>query len=549
MAVRYTEEQLNTVDKSLLIQMILNQQEQLETLTAEVRSLNEKMQLMMEQMVLANRNRFGRSSEKMADASQISFMEVDGTIVFFNEAEAVCNLDAPEPEQLEESVPRPVKKKGKKEQDMSGLPIERIDHYMTEEELTVLFGKNGWKQLPDETYMRVKVEPARYTVEEHHVCVYAGKTTDKIVKAFRPKSLLRNSIATPSLVASIMNAKYVNGMPLDRIATDFRRNEVNISKQVMANWVIRCSERYLSPVYFRLHELLLKYNVIQQDETPVEVSKDGRPANSKSYMWVYRSGKYYTDRVIILYEYQKTRKAEHPQRFLEGFHGVCECDAYAVYEKMDRENPDIAFAFCHAHARRYFAEALKALPKDQRDKAKGTIAHEALERIAGIYHMDNQLSELSEEERYRKRQLLVRPLVEALFAWLKKVRDEKMVPEGGKTMKGVNYYLNHEKQFLEFLNHGNVPLDNNATESALRNFCMHKHTWRLIDTINGAKASALVYSIVETAKANGLNPFRYLEFLLTEMMEHEEDTDYGFLDDLLPWSESIPDICKIQSKK
>ena len=120
-----------------------------------------------------------------------------------------------------------------------------------------------------------------------------------------------------------------------------------------------------------------------------------------------------------------------------------------------------------------------------------------------------------------------------------------MVPEGGKTMKGVNYYLNHEKQFCEFLNHGNVPLDNNATESALRNFCMHKHTWRLIDTINGAKASALVYSIVETAKANGLNPFRYLEFLLTEMMEHEEDTGYCFIDDLLPWSDSIPDICKL----
>ena len=133
------------------MQMRLNQQEQQETLTAEVRSLNEKMQLMMEQMVLANRNRFGRSSEKMEDASQISFMEVDGTIVFFNEAEAVCNLDAPEPEQLEVPTPRPVKKKGKKEQDMLGLPIERIDHYMTEEELTAEFGKNGWKQLPDAT--------------------------------------------------------------------------------------------------------------------------------------------------------------------------------------------------------------------------------------------------------------------------------------------------------------------------------------------------------------------------------------------------------------
>ena len=149
MAVRYTEEQLNTVDKSLLIQMFLNQQEQLETLTTEVRSLNEKMQLMMEQLVLANRNRFGRSSEKMEDASQISFMEVDGTIIFFNEAEAVYDPEVPEPEQLEEPVPHSAKKKGKKDQDLSGLPTERIDHYMTEEELIAEFGKNGWKQLPD----------------------------------------------------------------------------------------------------------------------------------------------------------------------------------------------------------------------------------------------------------------------------------------------------------------------------------------------------------------------------------------------------------------
>lgn len=534
----FSRDELKQCNKEVLITLFLKLQEQMI-------EMNGKLDRMAEQLAVAQNHRYGRKSEKLD--------VIDGQLYFnFNEAEALLeNIYVVEPAE-EDVIPTVVKRKktkGKRKEDLSRLPVETISHTLSEEELTDIFGPDDWKQLPDETYMRVKVEPARYTVEEHHVCVYAGKTTDKIVKAFRPKSLLRNSIATPSLVASIMNAKYVNGMPLDRIATDFRRNEVNISKQVMANWVIRCSERYLSPVYFHLHELLLKYNVIQQDETPVEVSKDGRPANSKSYMWVYRSGKYYTDRVIILYEYQKTRKAEHPQRFLEGFHGVCECDAYAVYEKMDRENPDITFAFCHAHARRYFAEALKALPKDQRDKAKGTIAHEALERIAGIYHMDNQLSELSEEERYRKRQLLVRPLVEALFAWLKKVRDEKMVPEGGKTMKGVNYYLNHEKQFLEFLNHGNVPLDNNATESALRNFCTHKHTWRLIDTINGAKASALVYSIVETAKANGLNPFRYLEFLLTEMMEHEEDTDYGVLDDLLPWSESIPDICKIQSKK
>lgn len=344
----FSRDELKQCNKEVLITLFLKLQEQMI-------EMNGKLDRMAEQLAVAQNHRYGRKSEKLD--------VIDGQLCFnFNEAEALLeNIYVVEPVE-EDVIPTVVKRKktrGKRKEDLSRLPVETISHTLSKEELTDIFGPDGWKQLPDETYMRVKVEPARYTVEEHHVCVYAGKTTDKIVKAFRPKSLLRNSIATPSLVASIMNAKYVNGMPLDRIATDFRRNEVNISKQVMANWVIRCSERYLSPVYFRLHELLLKYNVIQQDETPVEVSKDGRPANSKSYMWVYRSGKYYTDRVIILYEYQKTRKAEHPQRFLEGFHGVCECDAYAVYEKMDRENPDITFAFCHAHARRYFAEALK----------------------------------------------------------------------------------------------------------------------------------------------------------------------------------------------
>lgn len=319
----FSRDELKQCNKEVLITLFLKLQEQMI-------EMNGKLDRMAEQLAVAQNHRYGRKSEKLD--------VIDGQLCFnFNEAEALLeNIYVVEPVE-EDVIPTVVKRKktrGKRKEDLSRLPVETISHTLSEEELTDIFGPDGWKQLPDETYMRVKVEPARYTVEEHHVCVYAGKTTDKIVKAFRPKSLLRNSIATPSLVASIMNAKYVNGMPLDRIATDFRRNEVNISKQVMANWVIRCSERYLSPVYFRLHELLLKYNVIQQDETPVEVSKDGRPANSKSYMWVYRSGKYYTDRVIILYEYQKTRKAEHPQRFLEGFHGVCECDAYAVYEKF-----------------------------------------------------------------------------------------------------------------------------------------------------------------------------------------------------------------------
>ena len=327
MAVRYTEEQLNTVDKSLLIQMFLNQQEQLQTLTAEVASLNEKMQLMMEQIVLANRNRFGRSSEKMTDASQISFMEVNGTIVFFNEAEAVCDLDAPEPEQLEDPAPRPVKKKGKKEQDLSGLPTHRIDHYMTEEELTAEFGKNGWKQLPDAISRRYRFVPAKVEVEEHHIGVYAGKKDGHMVKAEHPRGLLHGSAVSPTLAAAIINGKYVNAIPLYRLEQEFKRYGLAITRQNMANWMIRLGEEYLSVLYDYLHRKLYDYHVIQADETPVLVNRDGRPAGSKSYMWVYRSGYMYPDRQIVLYEYQRTRNASHPREFLKDFSGICVVNA------------------------------------------------------------------------------------------------------------------------------------------------------------------------------------------------------------------------------
>ena len=194
MAIKYTEEQLNSVDKSLLVQMFLNQQEQLESLTAEIHSLNEKMQLMMEQLILSKKERFGRSSEKMEDFSQISFMEVDGNIVFFNEAEAVSDLDAPEPDDLEaDSNKKQTKTKGKKEKDMSGFDVNVIPHYMTEEELTEKFGKNGWKQLPDAISRKYHFIPAKIKVDEHHIGVYAGKKDGTIIKAKHPKGLLHGS--------------------------------------------------------------------------------------------------------------------------------------------------------------------------------------------------------------------------------------------------------------------------------------------------------------------------------------------------------------------
>lgn len=536
MAVRYTEEQLNTVDKSLLIQMFLNQQEQLETLTAEVRSLNEKMQLMMEQMVLANRNRFGRSSEKMEDASQISFMEVDGTIVFFNEAEAVCNLDAPEPEQLEVPTPRPVKKKGKKEQDMLGLPIERIDHYMTEEELTAEFGKNGWKQLPDAISRRYRFVPAKVEVEEHHIGVYSDKKDGHMVKAKHPRGLLHGSTVSPTLAAAIMNGKYVNAIPLYRLEQEFKRYGLAITRQNMANWMIRLGEEYLSVLYDYLHQKLYDYHVIQADETPVLVNRDGRPAGSKSYMWVYRSGYMYPEKQIVLYEYQRTRNASHPREFLKDFSGICVTDGYQVYHTLEKEKEELTIAGCWVHGRRKFEESLATIPAEGK---KESVAWLVMKQIQAIYREEGKLKDLPSKERLAQRQVVIQPLVDALFAYLKQKKDQIVVK--GKLEAAFTYLLNQEKYLRVFLNDGDVPMDNNASERAIRGFCIGKKNWEVIDTINGAKTSAVIYSIAETAKANNLKPYEYFEHLLTVIPEHMEDTDRSFLEELLPWSPALPE--------
>ena len=261
-------------------------------------------------------------------------------------------------------------------------------------------------------------------------------------------------------------------------------------------------------------------------------------------MWVYRTGKYYKDTPIILYDYQKTRSAEHPERFLKGFAGLLVTDAHSAYGKLDREKEDLTFSACWAHARRRFSEAVKALPKERKATASDTVAHQALTRIAAIYHLDNELSDLTPDERKKRRQITIKPLVEAYFAWLKSIQPETVSSD--KTKSGLRYSLNHEKALVIFLEDGEVPLDNNVTEGALRSFCLHKHTWKLIDTIDGARSSAIIYSIIETAKANHLNPFHYLEFLLETLKEHQEDTDRSFIDELLPWSDTLPEICRVK---
>ena len=543
MAFKYTEEQLNKLDKELLVQLFLGLQDQMEGLTRQTQALNDKMQLMMEQLVLSKKSRFGRSSEKMAGPGQIRFMEVDGEIVFFNEAEAVCDLDAPEPDSLEPQQPKKKKQAGKREADLAGLPVRRIDHYLSEKELAAEFGEKGWKQLPDAISRCYRFVPAKVEVEEHHVGVYSSKTDDRMVKAPHPKKLLPGSLVSPSLAAAVLNGKYVNAVPLYRLEKEFERYGLAITRQNMANWVIRLGESCFGPLYDYLHTLLYRYPVIQADETPVLVNKDGRPAGSKSWMWVYRSGCLYQKEQVILYEYQKTRNASHPRKFLKDYNGICVTDGYQVCHTLEKEKEDLKIAGCWVHCRRKFAEALEVIPKELR---KQSVLELLMSQIRAIYREEGNLSALSADERAEKRQLVVKPLVDAFFAYVK--QNSGRVSKSGKAGEAFTYALNQEPYLRVFLENGDVPMDNNASERAIRGFCIGKKNWEMIDTVHGASASAIIYSISETAKANGLKPYEYFEYLLTEIPKHQDESSTDFLADLLPWSEKLPEYIRKPKK-
>lgn len=218
-------------------------------------------------------------------------------------------------------------------------------------------------------------------------------------------------------------------------------------------------------------------------------------------------------------------------------------DGYQVYHTLEKEREDLTIAGCWVHARRRFDEALAVVPKERQ---KESASYLILKQIQTIYRKEGKLKDLSSEERLSQRQVAIKPLVDALFAYLKQHESEV----GTEKLKDAfSYALNQEKYLRVFLTDGDVPMDNNASERAIRGFCVGKKNWQMIDTINGAKASAIIYSIAETAKANNLKPYEYFEHLLTEIPKHMDDSDRSFLDDLLPWSEKLPDAVRKPKKQ
>lgn len=527
---RLTREQLNTLDKDILITLLLDMQEKLERQTAAIEKLTEQIALM-------NTRTFGRKSEKLhMDENQLSFFAG-----IFNEAEALADgqqVIEPSAETVIVTGHKRRRRKGKLDEDLASFESKVIEHTLPEEELAAHFPE-GYSRLPDEVYRKLELIPAVFEVHEHHIAVYRGKN-GKIVKAEHPREMLDGSIATPSLVSAVINSKYTNAVPLYRQEQEFARNDVNISRQTMANWVIRTSERYISLVYDRLKEELVKSGVIHADETPVMVTKDGREGMHKNYMWVYRSGSMCRARQIVIYDYQKTRKADAPYEFLKAFEGGLVCDGYQVYHTLEnRDDTNFTVAGCWAHARRPFAQVCKSLGEA---RAADTVAAEGLFQIKNIYQTDKPLLKLPPSERKKRRKMLVKPLVDAFFRWCEESIDR--VTPSSETAEGIRYCINQEKYLRVFLTDPQIPIDNNLAEQAIRPFCVGKKNWKLIDTVSGAEASAMLYSIVETAKANNLNIYQYFRHLLTEIPKHMEDKDLSFIEKLLPWAEELPDICR-----
>jgi transposase len=495
-----------------------------ETMQAEITELRTLLEWYKSQLLSAKRHRFGSLSEKTdADFLQVSM---------FGEMEIA---PPPEPE-TEEITYRRRKQKGKREADLSRLPAERIEYELDESDRICPECGETMRDIGVDVRREIKLIPAKLVVLEHATHTYACDNCEKsgdhtpFAKAETPAALIPGSLASASLVAYILTQKYSSGMPLYRIEKGFTYDGVDISRQTMSNWVIKCSEMYLEPIYDLLKNYLLRESILHADETSVQVLREsGRAAQSKSYEWVYRTGAS-AERKISIYDYKMTREQEHPRAFLKDFIGFLHTDGYQVYHSLP---PDIIVVGCFAHVRRKFEDLLKKTPKA---KQKGSNAEKGVAYINALFRIERETANLSPEERLEKRLEKGKPISDAFFAWAKNLGALPKTPLG----EAVNYALSQRPYLENIFLDGRTEISNNRCERAVKSFVMGRKAWLFSNTPSGAAASSVMYSIMETAKDNGLHPFRYMEFLL-EMLPSAKSSD---LESLLPWSQTLPECCR-----
>jgi transposase len=487
-----------------------------------------------EEFRLLQHKRFGASSEKTEPLQKAA----DEGLQVFNETEQESDAGKAEPE-LEEITYKRRKRKGKREADLCELPVEVVEHILPESERVCPECGGMMHPMGHETRRELEIIPAQIKVVEHVCEVYSCRkceqenTSVPVIKAPVPEPVISGSLASPSLVSYIMTQKYVNAVPLYRQEQDFLRNGIQLSRQTMANWMIRCAEDWLTPLYDEMKKSLLEEEVLHADETVVQVLKEpGKKATTNSYMWLYRTSKE-ASHPIVVYEYQPTRSGTHPEKFLATFEGYLHVDGYAGYHNLPSS---IILVGCLAHVRRKFDEALKAIPPEERENSE---SRKGLEYCNKLFEMEHEYSDLLPEERHQRRLEQSKPVFDALSQW---ATSTNALPKSALG-RAIHYFESQKPHLENVYLDGRLELSNNRAERSIKPFVIGRKNWLFSATTKGAQASSVIYSIIETAKENLLKPFEYLKYLFESLPNATGST----LASLLPWSPTLPESCR--SKK
>ena len=506
-------------------------QSAMNTLREQSRQKDEEIERLRQIILNLQRAQFGQRSEKR------TYVLDDGNqqLSLFDTPEKSEEKSNPEPSQNPEKEicvsGHSRKKKRTLEELCATLPVEeRIVDLPDNEKVN----PNGHAlTCIGQEYIRTELvlERAKAKVVKHYRKVYADRQLEQetgyseVFKPVMPPPLLAHSYASASVVTDVLMKKYVDAMPLYRQEQMWKRMGVELKRGTMANWVIQVADLYLRPFWKRIRSELLTQSTIHADETVIQVLKEkGKPATSESRMWVYSSAKR-ADIQLRCFEYRESRSGKWAKTFLEGFSGVLITDGYSGYNKIQEAER----AGCWAHMRRKW---LEAMPEGA--DAKTCKAAEGYEFCNRLFELERQFEGRTAEERLIQRKEKSGPILEAYWTWLNTIPRPT-----GKLKDAVTYAQNQKAHLSAFLEHGEIEISNNQVENAIRPFVVGRKGWLFADTPQGAEASAIIYSLMETAKANSLRLDDYLLHLLSIMPERAEQNKDFEIDDLLPWSEEM----------
>lgn len=475
----------------------------IQLLLQENGELKEELAELKQQLTTMKKLIFGQKSEKTEYIA-------DGQISLFNEAECEESRKARAEENPVVVAEHTRKAKRTHDELAKDLPVEEVVYTVPEEErecdrCSAEMQTVGKEFIRDELVF----VPAKLFVRKHYAevlkCSECGNNESRdaqkpdiektsFKKAAVPAPMIPHSFCSPELLAHIAYEKYINGMPLYRQEKDFAAKDVSLSRTTMANWIMYAAKEWLRPLFEQIKSDLLEHKVIHADETVVQVlNEPGKKAKSESRMWVYCAGEIGC-KDSILFEYQPTRNGDHAKKFLNGFTGHLVTDGYSGYGKLT----DVTRCGCWAHLRRKFIEALP----DDKEAAKTSNAAKAIEYIDRLFELERNCK--TDEDRQKQRQKSEKTLIDEFYTWL-----ETLNPAGSGLSKAVGYALSQKKYLKAYLDNPSVPLSNNRAENAIRPFCIGRKNWLFSNSVKGAEASALFYSIASTAKANGLNIEQY----------------------------------------